>query len=279
MSKISRFHAALPLLLAGVSALAQEPTSCPSGPGAAFGISSYQCANCGFNQGKGGRPIYSFYAEPVILQTSGAGGAHVGDIIEAVNGKPITTFVGADFFTYPASGPSEMTVRRGRDRHLLKFVIPASAECPRPMRVPSNLGPNSVVTVDRSGPAPIIRVDGAIVELPGFAEAGQIREAPTGWYGFAVACAPSCTAEQGQEGKTRFTYYQYDGYPPIIAVKLGSPADRAGLRVGDVITKVDGHSVLEHEGSQRLGSVFSKETLHLTILRDGKEATYLVKAP
>ena len=62
-------------------------------------------------------------------------------------------------------------------------------------------------------------------------------------------------------------------------MRPGSQADRAGLRVGDVITKVDGHSVLEEQAAMRLGSVYQKDPLRLTVLRDGKEVEHLVKAP
>ncbi len=263
--------------IGATSMAAQQPNSCPTGPGAAFGITGYQCANCSFRQEKNGRPTYLFYAEPVILQTNGAGGARVGDILEAVNGLPITTVTGSYLFTYPRAGDNQLTIRRGRERHVLEFTLPGpDAECGRP-NGPSLL-PGSSVAIDQRGPQPVYIVDGHVVENP-VLDATAPSGPQTGPYGFAIACVPSCTAAEGYEGKTRFTYYTYDGNPPIIAIKAGSPAERAGLRVGDVITKVDGRSVLEREAAMRLGSAYLKETLHLTVLRDSKEVRILVRIP
>ena len=102
MRNDTRISTTLALLLAPITLAAQSHESCPRGPGAALGISAYQCANCGFKQGD--RPIYSFLAEPVVVETNRATGINAGDVIEAVNGKPITTGAGAEQFTYPPAG-------------------------------------------------------------------------------------------------------------------------------------------------------------------------------
>lgn len=105
---------------------AQTRERCPSGPGAAFGISAYQCANCGFKQGD--RPIYSFFAEPVVVEANGSTGVTAGDVIEAVNGKPITTSAGAEQFTYPPAGENLITLRRGRERQTVRATVAAACD-------------------------------------------------------------------------------------------------------------------------------------------------------
>ena len=62
--------------------------------------------------------------------------------------------------------------------------------------------------------------------------------------------------------------HKYDGYPPIIAVRPGSPADRAGLRQGDEIITVEGKSILDEAGI--LQRAEQQEQIHLYV-RDGKD--------
>lgn len=61
------------------------------------------------------------------------------------------------------------------------------------------------------------------------------------------------------------------GQPRIITVDAGSPADRAGLRVGDVVQSVNGKPV--HEGidySIALIGAKAQQSLDLDVLRDGR---------
>ncbi len=58
-------------VIAGAAPLAaQTATSC-AGPGAAFGITSYQCASCSMKGGGKGRPYTIFQAELVVLESVG----------------------------------------------------------------------------------------------------------------------------------------------------------------------------------------------------------------
>ena len=88
----------------------------------------------------------------------------------------------------------------------------------------------------------------------------------TGKFGFAVTCRPSCSATFAPGGQAS---YKYDGYPPIIAVRPGSPADKAGLRQGDEIIAVEGKSILDEAGI--LQRAEQQEQIHLTVRRDGKD--------
>jgi C-terminal processing protease CtpA/Prc len=59
--------------------------------------------------------------------------------------------------------------------------------------------------------------------------------------------------------------------PLIAAVGAGSPADRAGLRAGDLITKVDGLATTNLPPPQLADAIrgFTGGRVTLTILRDG----------
>ena len=61
--------ATLVVLAAPRPAAGQDP-ECATGPGAAYGVTSYQCANCATEQKPGTRTVFRFFAEPVVLYLS-----------------------------------------------------------------------------------------------------------------------------------------------------------------------------------------------------------------
>jgi hypothetical protein len=409
MNAHSRVIAGIALLVLAASASAQTRVNCPRGPGAAFGISAYQCASCGYKHDAGARATYSFFSEPVVLQTFGTSSLGAGDVIESVNGKPITTTGGSDHFTYPLPGENTITVRRGRERVTFRVnvVDPAVACAPTDNTVAHRIASDSSTyssklrvrgaasadaggrnfanpfnpetfipfavdtstssggcqdgskqhivslriynilmqqvavgvlrgpttstpgfpseligqplnnlrlgcgtytaywngTLDATGKAAVsgtyvaqLIVDGRLIRIPMSIADRQspptpriivdgvvvspgepLNNAPTGGYGFAVACLPSCTATTAKEGPLHYTYYRYDGFPPIVAIRAGSPAERAGLKIGDLVTKVDGHLVLDQEGALRLARLDRTEMLRLTVRREGKDAEYVLR--
>lgn len=119
-----------------------------------------------------------------------------------------------------------------------------------------------------AGSDPLIIVDGVVVEP-------KIRERePGGRFGFALNTAPVCRVTQ-VDGKRRYRS-TFDDYPLIYAVRPESAADKAGLRVGDAIVKVEGESVLEHP-AWLIGSD-DRNQLHMTVRRDGKEINVVMVA-
>jgi serine protease Do len=62
------------------------------------------------------------------------------------------------------------------------------------------------------------------------------------------------------------------GSNSALAVANGSPADKAGLKEGDIITKVNGEKVdTDNPLASRLGKFKVGDTVDITIVRDGKE--------
>ncbi|MEP7002046.1 MAG: PDZ domain-containing protein [bacterium] len=301
------------VLLATASALqAQGWQSCLARTPAAIGINSFQCANCEFNTTSDGTIPYTFSTEPVVLKVGSGSALIAGDIVEAINGHPITTITGAAQFVHPPTGKNDLTVRRGRDRRVFTVSL-SGADCAREPRSastdsatvadlrraitsPDSAKVNSMLAEMRRllgrldsqttlrrrvvgsvtpGRTPLYVIDGITMD----GAAAMAGFGSNGGFGFAVACNPSCHAATGKEGTTSFTYYRYTEPPPIIAVRPGGPADRAGIKVGDVVTKVDGMSILEDAGALRLWSVHHRDNILLTVLRDGKEVGYPIKEP
>jgi hypothetical protein len=402
---------------------AQDAARCASGP-QLFGITGLDVPSISMLNPGSPRPIYSFRAEPVVTQVDRETLVAIGDAIEAVDGRPITTQAGADAFMYPTAGPHSVSVRRGRERQTLQLTLRApcvdgptggrgddgiragrgegrgssgattivgngqirfearsnstdsgsvrfkARSYPTPFnpqtRFPFAVGDDSSCAGDSRQHVVSMEIMNALAQVvavptfdgvaPGGAEASSVprgtpiskislpcgryiaywngtdqnsnkeaasgvyvfqlfidgnrpvtartrasrgagsnsaggqgfgrgvpviggdplividgvvqpprNSAPqTGRFGFAVECRPSCSRKQGTDGEY---YYKYDGYPRIVEVREQSAAAKAGLRVGDLLTKVEGRSILEDGVLQRLEQ---RDQLHVTVERDGK---------
>jgi TonB-dependent SusC/RagA subfamily outer membrane receptor len=120
---------------------------------------------------------------------------------------------------------------------------------------------------------PLIIIDGVV--QPSTYEVDVNQSSSGRRFGFAIGCLPSCSRARAADGSE---YYKFDGYPPIVALTSGGPAERAGIRVGDVVTQIDGKSILGEEGALRFSRGDKAEALHVTVLRDRLAVGYLLKA-
>jgi hypothetical protein len=97
----------------------------------------------------------------------------------------------------------------------------------------------------------------------------------TGKFGFAVSCSPACTA--ARSGASAALDVKYASPPTVYAVLPGSEAERAGLRVGDVILRVGGKSITDEAGLLQRGE--QRGELALTLRRSGSEIDVTLKLP
>ena len=303
---------------------AQDNGSC-SGPGAVFGVTSYQCASCAIKQGAGLRTQYMFQAEPIVLEVLPASVLRPGDVIVAVNGEPIMSQAGAHQFTYPEPGRSALTVRRGNARIELSATTAACRAQPLgrelgaadPLVVVDGVivssvdqvardeietvevlkGPlatslyrtdanRTVVAIttkrgaaNRQKPAPVRPDTGPLIIIDGqvvtnVSDTVQVLGNGSR-FGFAIGCLPSCSTARARDGSR---YFKFDGYPPIVAVVSGGVADRSGIRVGDVVTEIDGKSILGEDGALRYLRDNRKDDMHVTVLRERVVLSFLLRA-
>jgi hypothetical protein len=222
-----------------------------AGPGAVYGVTSYECEKCGMSV-KDGRPQFTFNTEPRILETEAGSVLKPGDVVVSVGTHRITTAEGARLFTYP---PPRSVVRLEvrRDGKPVVTIGEVKIDCgtsePRFVTVPMQQS----YTVEKGS--------------------GEVESAKVG---FALGCRPSCTRTKGPGG---VEYWKFDAPPPVVAVRPNSPADRSGMKVGDIVVEVDGKSVMLPEANLRLFKFPSEGgKIQLTLAREGKRLTYTLLA-
>ena len=331
----NRFVTVVVSMFASAATLGAQGAAACLGPGAAFGVTSYQCASCGVKQEPGGRTQYVFQAEPIVLEAAASSALRAGDVIVAVNGEPIMTRAGSDLFAYPKAGASTITVRRGNARQQVTAAT-IGCEAPAPATVPKGKEPviimdgvvvsgslpwlqktlsdiprsdiesvevlkgplaastyntpegRDVIVVKTKRPpstrqkpgspaspdtGPLLVIDGVSIRPASEIDpnvAGNARR-----YGFAIGCVPSCSKARAADGTD---YYRFDAYPPIAALVPGGLAERAGIRVGDLVAKIDGRSILSDDGAIEFFRANRTNSMRVTVLRDRSEKDYLLNA-
>jgi membrane-associated protease RseP (regulator of RpoE activity) len=90
---------------------------------------------------------------------------------------------------------------------------------------------------------------------------------PRGWFGFSIRCSNCGWASSGRPGES--PVWESDEPPELSRVDANSPAGRAGLRVGDRITHINGVSILTDRGRKMFGSVMPGQRVRLTVSRGG----------
>jgi membrane-associated protease RseP (regulator of RpoE activity) len=272
-----------------------------------LGIAGLDC-NCTVSaSGAVHAPRWRFRAEPVVrlIEPNGAAAGRLlnGDVIVAVNGALITTTEGALRFSDLEPGvPVTIAVRRDGRPHEIRLV--PSANCPeammargtpramagdmswtpavapvppQPPTVPdvpaltatpaAPAAPSAPATprpprAPRAPRAPVM-AGGLFTPMPVPTLEGAL---PDGWLGIGLSCR-QC-GSQREPGDTH-PVWDFSGAPEIWNVEPGSPAAKAGIRRGDVLTHIDGVSLTTADGGRRFGAVRSGQSVRFTLRRGG----------
>ena len=254
---------------------------------------------------------WTFRSEPKVgeIRADGpaAGRVREGDVITAIDGALITTREGARRFAEVAPGATiTLTVRReGRE---IPVRIAAAAVCPESAEWPATgllvMTPSQPPAPEMPALAPSRTPDGpARPEVAQVPEAQQASEAgreaareaereaersarriaslpkpaistadalPRGWSGFGLTCR-NCGGRPGDDGEP--PVWEFGTLPTIYFLDPGSPAARAGIQIGDVLTHLDGVSLLTEEGGRRFGALKPAQSVRWTIRRGGRVLT------
>jgi len=279
------------LVAAAVPAYAQQAStrSCSGkDPIGYIGISGIAC-DCTIAP-PGTDTEWRFRTEPKItsleMDARAAGVLKTGDVIIAVNEKLITTREGAQEFANIRPGvPVVLTLRR--NGQALKVALTPESICPSDTRALGIYAPTTVPAM-----APSVYVGSAPTMVTPRAEAAAGTPPPQSYYvpsvapvaysslprasfGMGLSCS-NCAMSFSEKEHTALMLFSRP--PEVYPIERGGPADRAGIRRGDVITHVNGKRLDSEEGGKLFATARPGQTVNFTVVRNAQRKVYPVKA-
>ena len=247
--------------------------------------------------------FFSFRSDPVIVSVERGGPAdgviQSGDVVTHIDGHSLRTIEGARrFATVQPAQQVELTIARsGRsskvsltaggvdwgDRRVLGtlapevaggyaigFSVPPTAPAAAPAARPATPRAPVAWSYAVPGVAPTASVAPTPSARPGVAGTWSFTvpdspASPEGWFGFSFRCR-NCGWSLSRGDRT--PVFESGDAPPELSMIAGDgPAAKAGLRVGDRLTHIDGLAIASPEGARRLGGVKPGDKVRLTVRR------------
>ena len=299
---------ALALALTGaLPAIAQEnDPECPDDrpPAGELGIEELRCSSGRCTRGfafEGGRLITTFTTEPRVhaLEPPADAVLEVGDVIVSVDGSLSTTAdAGRRLAQVDPGDRVRLRIRRdGAERDVTLTAIPS---CDRMRRRVFAFDPEAqrkwgeemerlgerLEQFDwaREGLAPPLGwlegFDWEGLELEFDFEFDTLhllaRVEPPYELGLELTCGFFCGWRRGEGGDA---VWRGEHPPKVARVAEGGPADRAGIRPGDVLLLLDGHSFVGEEGGRALGRLGPGRSMMLQYLKGGETLTTTTITP
>lgn len=278
---------ALLLVAMAMPAQAQQVTrkSCDGkDPVGYIGISGIAC-NCTIGRVSGND--WTFRTEPKItsleMDSRAANVLRTGDYIVAVNDRLITTREGAEEFANIRPGvPVILTLRRSGQT--LKVALTPEAVCPNDSRLIGMYAPEAAPAiappayVERTPEIPAPRASAPttpppVVYAPRAAPAAY--RGPEASFGMGLSCS-NCGMQFSEKEKRAYMYFTRP--PEVYSIERGGPADKAGIRRGDVITHIEGKPIASQTGGKLFSTAKPGQTVKFTVVRNNVRKVYPVKA-
>lgn len=261
---------------------AQNPRDlCPAERREAWlGISSLTCSRCELHSISPTESDWSFATEPEISRVDpkspAAGVLRPGDLLVGIDGHLITSREGGRRFGRVQPG-DRVTIRFRRDGEVHSAVLTAAARClsedlPEAPGIPPLPEVDNVL--DRLVGPPGNTPAAPLPEVPAAAETPPAPRLPSpgAYLGLSFRCG-DCSARVREDR----VVWSFSAPLEVLRVEPGGPADRAGLRAGDLIRGVDGAPIESRRGGEAFGRMSPGERVRLTISRsDGSAASLFV---
>jgi hypothetical protein len=248
-----------------------------------IGISGVEC-NCTIGS-PGSNKTWSFRTEPKVtsLEMDAPAGRllRTGDVITHVNGKLITTRSGAQELANIRPGePVVLTIRRNGLTQT--YAMTPDAACPNDTRllgiyapeVPAVPAPTASARAGARGSTPRPSRPPSTPAPPATprAVAGVV---PRASFGMGLICS-NCSIKVSEKNNTKAMSFSRP--PEVYSIERDGPADKAGIRRGDVITHVDGRAIESSAGGNLFANARPGQTVKFTIQRGGERRTIPVRA-
>ncbi|CAN5593895.1 hypothetical protein BH23GEM10_BH23GEM10_10310 [soil metagenome] len=227
---------------------------------------------------------WRFSTQPRVLGLERGGPAdgavRVNDVIISVDGQTVMSPEGARALARVVPNRRvTLTVRRAGE--LRTVVVTPTAACPTDTRLLGAVAPVtnasgvvSVATPARVASAAPVRLRAA-GQQPTVVRGVQIAPVPAqfaAWVGLAFSCT-DCSVIR-TDGETRWVF---GSQPEVYSVEQGSPAYRAGIRRGDVLTHLDGRAITTADTGRRWASLKPGDAVRVTYARDGQSRSVTLR--
>lgn len=240
--------------------------------------------------------VWLFQTEPQIRKVDRDGPSRDklknGDLIVAIDGMLITTRkAGVRFANLAAGEPVELEIRRGRQRRVVTVIPRAVPDLEIPIeitvRCTDQLSRENAVTYEfgkalspefaramekirkREAELEAVTDSMGLLMSPEYSD-----RAPRGWIGFGLSFSGSI--RRNDQGKPSDWYFFK--LPAVKSIQPGSPADGAGLQVGDVLLEIDGFELDSDKGGKRFSRMEPGQTIKWKVRRGDQTFTVETKA-
>lgn len=275
--------------------------ACPSSQmEGTLGISGLDCVGeCVISVSSNGREeSWSFSAEPRVFQidpgSPADGVLQIGDLLVAIDGTLITTREGGRKFANLEPG-SRVRISYRRDGQVREALMEVAGDCAEPPPAP-RVGrvalpppprpdrPEKTVAIATAPRIEVLRepvtaapaVEAVPAPARGVSVGSLLDPSARGRLGLGFSCSQCGTREEDERGRR---VWFFSGPLEVTRVNTGGPAEKAGIRMGDFITAIDGKEIQSEAGGEAFSDLIPGEPVRITLTRRNGQSETVTLVP